>query len=136
MARALRLAYAGAFYHVTCRGNARQPIFRDDHDRQAFVSRLGISLETYQVTLHVYVLMPNHFHLVVETPRASLSEFMRHFNVTYTGYFNRRNGWVRTRLSGINLPIDGLRDGYLRAVSLGQLWPAGAKTRPPSPMCG
>jgi Transposase IS200 like len=50
--------------------------------------------ETYQVTLHVYVLMPNHFHLVVETPRANLSEFMRHFNVTYTGYFNRRHGRV------------------------------------------
>jgi len=48
MARALRVAYAGAFYHVTCRGNARQPIFRDEHDRQAFVSRLGVSLETYQ----------------------------------------------------------------------------------------
>jgi putative transposase len=55
------------------------------------VSRLGVSLETYQVTLHAYVLMPNHFHLVVEIPRANLSEFMHHFNVTYTGYFNRRH---------------------------------------------
>jgi putative transposase len=72
MARALRVAYAGAVYHVTCRGNARQPIFRDEHDRQDFVSRLGVSFETYQVTLHVYVLMPYHFHLVVETPRVNM----------------------------------------------------------------
>ena len=72
MARALRLAYAGAFYHVTCRGNEQQPIFRDALDRKAFLGRLGVSLETYQVTLHVYVLMDNHFHLVVETPRANL----------------------------------------------------------------
>lgn len=90
MARPLRLVYAGAYYHVTCRGNARQAIFRDDQDRQAFLHRLGVSLDAYQVTLHVYVLMDNHFHLVVETPRANLSAFLRHFNVSYTGYFNRR----------------------------------------------
>jgi putative transposase len=94
MVRVLRLAYAPAFYHVTCRGNARQPIFRDAHDRQAFVSRVGISLETYQVTLHEYVLMPNHFHLVVETPRASLSEFMRHFNVFGFYQFKQPQGAV------------------------------------------
>ncbi len=92
MARALRLTYPGAFYHVTCRGNARQSIFRDDLDRQTFLSRLGVSLEAYQVVLHGYVLINNHFHLVVGTPRANLSEFMRHFNVGYTGYFNRRHG--------------------------------------------
>jgi REP element-mobilizing transposase RayT len=117
MARALRLAYAGAVYHVTCRGNARQPIFRDEHDRQAFVSRLGVSVATYQVTLHVYVLMPNHFHLVVETPRANLSEFMRHFNVTYTGYFNRRHGRVGHLYQGRFQAIVVEAETYLTELS-------------------
>ena len=90
MSRPLRVAYPGAFYHVTCRGNARQDIVRDDRDRQAFLNRLGIALDTYQVHLHTYVLMDNHFHLVVETPQANLSAFMRQFNVLYSGYFNRR----------------------------------------------
>ena len=91
MTRPLRIAYPGAFYHVTCRGNARQAIVRDDRDRQAFLNRLGIALDTHHVALHAYVLMTNHFHLVVETPQANLSAFMRQFNVVYRGSFNRRH---------------------------------------------
>lgn len=91
MTRALRIEYPGAYYHVTCRGNERRPIFKDDSDRLAFLDRLERSLEQYRVILHVYTLMDNHFHLVIETPRGNLSEFMRHFNVVYTGYFNRRH---------------------------------------------
>ena len=91
MARPLRIEFPHAHYHVTCRGNDRRRIFRDDDDRHAFVERLRKSLEIYEVKLHCYVLMNNHFHLVVETPKANLSEFMRHFNVAYTSFFNRRH---------------------------------------------
>ena len=91
MARPLRIEYPHAHYHVTCRGNDRRKIFRDDDDRHAFLERLRRSLEIYEVKLHCYVLMDNHFHLVVQTPRANLSEFMRHFNVAYTSFFNRRH---------------------------------------------
>ncbi len=91
MARALRVVYPGAVYHVTCRGNERRAIVADDADRHAWVRRLRAALETYRVTLSVYVLMDNHFHLVVETPLANLSEFMRYLNVAYTGDFNRRH---------------------------------------------
>ncbi|MDE0029519.1 MAG: transposase [Deltaproteobacteria bacterium] len=91
MARPLRIEYAHAHYHVTCRGNDRRKIFSDDDDRRAFLERLRKSLEIYDVRLHAYVLMHNHFHLMVETPGANLSEFMRHFNVAYTSFFNRRH---------------------------------------------
>ncbi len=91
MARPLRIEYPHAHYHVTCRGNDRRTIFRDDGDREAFLERLRRSLEIYEVKLHCYVLMNNHFHLVAETPKANLSEFMRHFNVAYTSFFNRRH---------------------------------------------
>ena len=91
MARALRIEYPNAYYHVTCRGNERRAIFKDQADRQAFHDRLQIALENYQVTLHAYVLMDNHFHFVLQTPQGNLSAFMRQFNVAYTGYYNRRH---------------------------------------------
>ncbi len=91
MARPLRIQYPGAVYHVTCRGNEKKAIFRDDADRRRFLRILQQSLTTYTVTLYSYVLMTNHFHLLLETPRGNLGEFMRAFNITYTGYFNRRH---------------------------------------------
>lgn len=91
MARPLRIEYSHACYHITCRGNDRRIIFKDDDDRRGFLTRLQSSLEIYEVRLHCYVLMNNHFHLIVATPKANLSQFMRHFNVAYTSFFNRRH---------------------------------------------
>lgn len=94
MARPLRIQYPGAYYHVTCRGNERKAIFRDDADRTKFLELLSLSLEIYRVILFVYVLMLNHYHLMVRTAEGNLSEFMRHFNISYTSFFNRRHGRV------------------------------------------
>lgn len=117
MARPLRIDYSHAFYHVTCRGNERRDIFRDDHDRRVFVEKLQASLAIYQVLLHAYVLMPNHFHLIVETPRANLSDFMRHFNVSYTVYFNRRHRRVGHLYQGRFKAIVVEADSYLLELS-------------------
>ena len=76
MARPLRISYPHAYYHVTCRGNDRRAIFRDDRDRTLFLEKLRVSIEIYDVKLHAYVLMGNHFHFIAETPKANLSEFM------------------------------------------------------------
>jgi REP element-mobilizing transposase RayT len=84
MARPLRIQYDGAVYHVTCRGNERREIFKDDNDRKRFLQILLKSLASYTVKLYSYVLMSNHFHLLLETPTGNLGEFMRHFNITYT----------------------------------------------------
>lgn len=91
MARPLRIQYPGAVYHVTCRGNEKKAIFKDDTDRKKFLDILTQSLTIYKVKPYSYVLMSNHFHLLLETPLGNLGEFMRHFNITYTGYFNRRH---------------------------------------------
>ena len=91
MARSLRIELADAYYHVMNRGNNRQDIFLSDKDRKSFMEALADSCEIYQVHLMVYVLMTNHFHLLVHTARANLSEFMRHFQVTYTVRFKRRH---------------------------------------------
>jgi len=91
MARPLRIDYPHAVYHVTCRGNDRRNIYRDDGDRSMFLEMLQSSLGIYSVKLHGYVLMNNHFHLIVQTPKANLSQFMRQFNVSYTAFYNRRH---------------------------------------------
>jgi len=91
MARPIRIQYPGAIYHVTSRGNDRKDLFQDDADRQMMRRKLAVSLSRYQVRLYAYVLMRNHVHLLVETPRANLSRFMQHFNTAYTVYYNRRH---------------------------------------------
>jgi putative transposase len=90
MARALRIEYLGALYHVTSRGNERKSIFRSDEDRQRFVIRLEKSVQRYGIKLHAYVLMSNHFHLLAGTPRGNLNRFMAHLLTSYTIDFNRR----------------------------------------------
>jgi REP element-mobilizing transposase RayT len=94
MARAIRVAFEGAVYHVMARGNERREIFRDDTDRKAFLSALGEMVERFGVLAHAYCLMPNHYHLVVQTPRANLSQAVGWLQVTYTVRFNRR--WKRS----------------------------------------
>lgn len=91
MARPLRIQFPGAFYHITCRGIERRHIYLDDKDRGKFLELMSGSLETYQVMLYAYILMDNHFHLLIQTRKANCSEFMRHFNICYTGWFNWRH---------------------------------------------
>jgi len=117
MARALRIHISGGYYHVTCRGNERKAIYRDDTDRQAFLAKLQGSLNIYQVELHAYVLMDNHFHLLVRTPRGNLSEFMRHFNISYTSAFNRRHRRVGHLYQGRYKAILVDKDSYLVELS-------------------
>ncbi len=90
MSRALRIEYPGALYHVTCRGNEKRAIFKNDQDREKFVEIFQRSIEIYNIEVYSYVLMSNHFHILIKTPLGNLSQFMRHFNITYTSYFNRR----------------------------------------------
>ncbi len=88
MARPLRIQYPNAWYHVTCRGNARAPIFRGDSDRYKFLSLLEESSLNFNVEVHCYCLMKNHFHLLVKTPLANLDRFMHRFNTAYIVFFN------------------------------------------------
>ena len=91
MARPLRIQIEGGRYHLTGRGNERKPIFRDDRDRKRFLDILAEFPERFGTRLHAYVLMDNHFHLVLETPEANLSRVGQWMNVTYTMRFNRRH---------------------------------------------
>ena len=91
MARPLRLEFEGAIYHVMARGNGRGAIFRLNTDRLRFIEKLGESAEMFQVRVHAYTLMHNHWHGLVETPRGNLSAFMQQFNTSYTVYYNTKH---------------------------------------------
>jgi putative transposase len=91
MARPLRIEYDGALYHVTSRGNERKAIFKDDGDRELFLTTLWQVSERFHWLCHAYCLMGNHYHLVIETPDGNLSKGMRQLNGVYTQAFNRRH---------------------------------------------
>jgi REP element-mobilizing transposase RayT len=90
MARPLRIEYPGAFYHVMHRGNAGSDIFKSIRDREKFLEYIGKAVERYDLKVHTYCLMTNHYHLLIETPHPNLSQAIKWINVGYVAYFNRK----------------------------------------------
>lgn len=118
MARKPRLEYAGAVYHVMNRGNRRQAIFRADGDRTCFLGALGEVCERTGWKVHAYVLMGNHYHLLLETPVPNLTAGMQWLQGTYTKRFNAAHReWghlFQGRYKAV--PVDA-EDGYFLAVA-------------------
>ena len=100
MPRPPRKAYAGAKYHITVRGNGRQNIFLCEEDRGRFLEQLWGGLEKDEVILYAYVLMSNHYHLLIETRRANVSAFMQRLNTAYGMYFRYKHGRPGHALQG------------------------------------
>lgn len=100
MPRPPRKQFAGALYHVTSRGNGRARLFFTDDDRRRFLTQLQDCLETYRVVLYAYVLMPNHYHLVVRTTQPNLARFMQRLNTSYALYSRYKHAKPGHRLEG------------------------------------
>jgi putative transposase len=91
VARPIRIEYPGAAYHVMARGNRGERIFHDDADRHRFLETLGEACEKTGWRIHAYVLMANHYHLLLETPEANLVAGMKWLQGAYTQRYNRRH---------------------------------------------
>jgi putative transposase len=91
MARPLRIQYPGAVYHVMARGSHGQAIFADDKDRQRFLETLAETCQKTGWRVHAYVLMGNHYHLLIETPEGNLVAGMKWLQSAYTQRYNRRH---------------------------------------------
>jgi REP element-mobilizing transposase RayT len=102
---------------VTSRGNERKAIFRDDWDGEKFLELLGRAVEEFQLRLHGYVLMSNHYHLLVETPRGGLNRALRYLNGVYTQTFNRRHRRVGHLFQGRYKAILVDKESYLLELS-------------------
>jgi len=122
LARPLRIEFPNAFYHVTSRGNERKTVFRSTGDRERFLSYLESAYYRYGAIFHVYCLMGNHYHLLLETPRGNLSQILHHINGAYTTYFNikhRRSGHLfQGRFKAILVERDSYSEELSRYVHL------------------
>jgi putative transposase len=94
MSRPLRIEFPGAVYHVTSRRDRREPIFVDDTDRATLLTVVAQGMQRFSAQVLAYCLMGNHYHFVLHTRQANLSQLMRHLNGVFTQVFNRRRGKV------------------------------------------
>lgn len=116
MVRPLRVAYPGALYHVTSRGDRREAIALGDSDRALFLTVLAEALLRFDARVLAYCLMGNHYHLLLQTHTANLSRLMRQINGVYTQAFNRRHGLTGHLFQGRFKAILVDSDAYLLEV--------------------
>jgi REP element-mobilizing transposase RayT len=112
MARPIRIEYEHAYYHITTRGNSRRNIFRDDFDRDMLIEVIDDAYYRFGFIIHAFVLMDNHYHLLMETPNTNLCASMRHINGVYTQAFNRRHKVVGHLFQGRYKAFVVDRDAY------------------------
>jgi len=122
MARALRITFPGAFYHVTSRGNERKAVFKSKRDREKFLEYLESATRRYDALIYAYCMMDTHYHLLLETPSGNLSQIMRHINGAYTTYFNvkrdRSGHLFQGRYQAILVDIDEYAKELSRYIHL------------------
>jgi putative transposase len=117
MARPLRIEYPGALYHVTTRGNRAGAIFVDIYDRQRWLAILARICTRFNLVVHAYCQMTNHYHLMVETVEGNLSQAMRQLNASYAQYFNHRHILTGHVVQGRYKAILVQKEAYLLELS-------------------
>lgn len=129
MPRKPRVEYEGAAYHVMCRGNRQQTVFRDGRDNEMFLDTLGEACVRCGWRVHAFVLMGNHYHLLIETPEANLVAGMQWLQGTYTKRFNvRHKEWGHLFQGRYKaLPVDGCGDYFSTVAAYIHLNPARIK---------
>jgi len=113
MARPLRIELSGGIYHVTSRGDGREDIYLTNADREAWLAVLGQVCKRHNWVCHAWCQMTNHYHILLETPEANLSQGMRQLNGVYTQRFNRGHARVGHVFQGRYKAILVERESYL-----------------------
>ena len=117
MARPYRIEAKNAFYHITSRGNGRGQIYRKKKDYSKFLEYILKAKAKYNIKLYAYVLMPNHYHLLIQTLEVNLSRVMHYVNGVYTTYFNKVNNHVGHLFQGRFKSIIIEADSYFKELS-------------------
>jgi len=117
MARPLRIEFKGAFYHILSRGNERRDIFLQDDDYELFLGVLEEMSDRFEVDIFAYVLMNNHYHLLIRTNQQNLSKSMQWLGTTYTRRFNLKHSRSGHLFQGRFKSILVQNDAYLMQLS-------------------
>lgn len=117
MGRNKRIWYEGAIYHIFNRGNNKQNIFRDAKDHRIFLLKLNYSIEEHGIKIHAFCLMPNHYHLLLQTSDINISKTMHKFLTNYSKYYNHRYNFSGHLFQGRYKSILVEKDSYLLEVS-------------------
>jgi REP element-mobilizing transposase RayT len=118
MARQLRIEYQGAFYHVISRGERSENIFNGDSDRLKFLEKIGEAVVKFNLKIHCYALMANHYHLLLETPEANLSRAMHYLNTSYSNWFKLKHQIVGSIFQGRYKSILVEKEAYIHRLSI------------------
>jgi putative transposase len=94
MVRKRRIWFPGAAYHITCRGNHRNDIFKDEEDFLVYLTILEAAKHEYPFVLIAYCLMTNHVHLLIKTKETDTGKIMKKINLSYAIYFNNKFNYV------------------------------------------
>ena len=117
MSRPKRINLIGCIYHIICRANRDDVVFEDSSDKERFLEYLGEYSEQFDIRIHVYCLMDTHFHLLIESRKTNLSEFMRRLLTAYTVWFHRKHQTHGHLFAGRFKSLVVERGDYLVAVS-------------------
>ncbi|HNY29155.1 MAG TPA: transposase [Candidatus Sumerlaeota bacterium] len=117
MSRPLRIEFENAFYHVISRGVRGEIIFSNAEDKKKFLNKLNVVTTKWHWKVHAYVLMNNHYHLLVETPLANLSQAMHQLNTSYGNWYRKRAELIGSIFQGRYKAILVDKDEYLKVLS-------------------
>jgi len=117
VARPLRIQFEGAMYHVFSRGNEKRPLFHTRADREKFLEIIEAAHKRFGLVLHAYCLMDNHYHFVIETPHANISQAMQLINSSYNTHYAHTHERVGHLFQGRFKAILVEREEYLVTLS-------------------
>lgn len=116
MSRRLRIKFPGAFYHIISRGNRKELIFIVENDYKNFLKFLARTVKKYSLVCYSYCLMPNHYHLLIETPKGNISESMHYLNGLYAQKFNSNHEKIGHVFHGRFKSILVEKNSYFRSL--------------------
>ena len=125
MVRPLRIEYPGAMYHVMSHGNGFQWIYKSEENYYSFIEILKEIVVKYSFKIHTFILMLNHYHLLLETPLGNLSKGMLYFNRELArryNYFSKRKGSVlKSRFKAILIEKEKYYLNVFRYINQNQI---------------
>ena len=117
MSRPYRLQSEDCFYHITSRGDDRKRIFLSERDYHKFIEYISYAKAKYKFHVYAYCLMPNHYHLLLETTQANISKIMHYLNGSYTMYYNIKRKRSGHLFQGRFKSIVVDKDSYFQELS-------------------